>query len=127
MCLRTRRYQIDFDIKNFENRGGLCADKACKGGEGCCQSPSCAITSCNYTLTLCQRLSSKPYSYLRVIDNKACRSSIRKIDVGVREWYGHSSMTISFIGASLVSMNIEIDWYRLLLYSSGIRSKDSHN
>ncbi len=58
-------------VHSLENRGGRCVDeKFCNGGEGCCESSTCATTACEYIMEYCQRIPPKALSYNRTIDNQ---------------------------------------------------------
>ena len=105
--MTTGFFILRFEIKKFENRGGHCADTVCNGGQGCCQSSSCAITSCNYTIIICRRIPPKPYSHLPIIDTTACASNaIKYINFGVRERYG-LPVTMNLFGFKLVSSHLK--------------------
>ncbi len=98
------QYKILLVINKFENRGGRCADEACHRGQGCCQSSSCAVTSCNYTFSVCRRIPPRPNNNLPTINNLVCPpTSFRKQKFGsLLERYG-SRKKFVFFGINLVS------------------------
>ena len=54
-------YRITVWLHSIENRGGRCADERFyNGGDGCCESSTCATTLCLYELSYCQILSPLP-------------------------------------------------------------------
>ncbi len=99
------KYQILLVINMYENRGGRCADEACLRGQGCCQSSSCDVTSCYYTLSVCRRIPPKPIENLHTVNNMACHiNSHRKQRLGgLTERYG-SRKQFTLPGHNLVSV-----------------------
>ena len=66
------RYTFRVVVHTLENRGARCADEQfCNSGEGCCESSTCAVDTCQYELWFCERKQMNP-SLEREVDNDPC-------------------------------------------------------
>ena len=99
-------YQFVVDIQSIENRGGRCADEqACNSGEGCCESTTCAITTCQYSLHSCKISSTSTllYNERYSTDDSTCRSP-KIFTSGIFERSTDSGITTSYFYKDLVSL-----------------------